>query len=69
MRLAQFFSPHARKGFVRCLCSCIDSLARHTESCAGRRDEDDAAALGKIRLDSFGQENGPLDIRVKVRII
>lgn len=69
MRLTKLLSPDAHEGFVGGLGCGIHGLTSNTETGTSGRDEDNAAALRKMRLSSLGQENGTADVAVEVGLV
>lgn len=69
MRLTKLLSPDADEGFVGSLGCGIHGLASNTEAGTSGRDENNAAALGEMRLSSLGQENRTADVAVEVGLV
>lgn len=69
VRLAQLLCPHARQRLVGGLGGRVHGLPGDAESGRRRRDEDDPAAPGDVGYDGLGQEYGPLDVGIEVRLV
>lgn len=69
MRLAQLLRPDAHQRLIGGLGGSVDGLAGNAQASAGGRDEDDAAALGQMGLTCLGEEDGALDVGVKVSCV
>lgn len=69
VRLPQLLGPDARQRLLGGLGGGVHGLPGDAEAGGGRRDEDDPAAPRDVRHDGLGQEYGPLDVGVKVRLV
>ena len=69
VRLAKLLSPDASKSLVCGLGGGVYRLAGNTKTSAGGRDENNTTALGQMRLNRLGQEDGALYVGVEVAIV
>ena len=69
MGLSKLLGPHTNQGLVSGLGGGVDGLASNTKTGTSGGDEDDAATLGQMRLNSLCEEDGALDVGVKVAVV
>lgn len=69
MGLAQLFGPDSCKRFVSSFCRGVHCLTSDAQAGSSGRDENDSPALGQIRLNGFGEEDGSLDVGLEMGVV